>query len=70
MNNIRIYDNGNAYIIMVDGLTVHACSSLGDAWRHIQWMHDVATQQFTVGDKEIPVEEWLTHMIALGFLEH
>lgn len=69
MMNVTISDNGCAYVVMVNGLIVHACSSLGSAWRHVQWMRDVATQNFTVGDNKIPVEEWLTHMKKLGFLD-
>ena len=30
MANVRIYDNGAAFMIDVDGISVHACSSLGE----------------------------------------
>lgn len=62
MENVRIYDNGAAFMIEVDGIYVHACSSIGDAWRHIVWMHRVASQKFTVGVKYIPVEDWIDGM--------
>ena len=69
MSNVTIKDNGSAYIIMVDGLIVSAHNSLGNAWRHIAWMYRVATQQFTVTPKKIPVKEWLNRMIERGYLE-
>lgn len=67
--NLQIRDNGAVYCILVDGLTVHACSSLGDAWRHIEWMYRVASQQFTVGDNRIPVASWIARMKKAGFLD-
>lgn len=63
MQNVNIRDNGSAYLIEVDGLTVHATNSLGDAWRRIVWMYYVAQQQFTVGKKNpIPAKEWVKHI--------
>lgn len=67
--NVEIQDNGSAFIIVVNGLITSHHSSLGDAWRHVQWMYRVASQKFTVGKKEIPVTEWLEHMVAIGYLE-
>lgn len=67
--NVEIYDNGAAFMIMVDGLIVKACSSLGDAWRHIEWMYKIAQQQFTVGKKSVPVTEWLDGMKKAGYLD-
>ena len=67
--NITVYDNGAAYMIEVDGLIVKACSSLGDAWRHIQWMYEVASQEFTVGQKRVPVRQWLVGMMKAGYLD-
>ena len=69
MINVRVHDNGAAFMIMVNGLAVKACSSLGDAWRHIKWMHDVASQQFTVGNKEVPVEDWIEGMKKAGYID-
>lgn len=67
--NITVYDNGAAYMVEVDGLIVKACSSLGDAWRHIQWMFEVASQEFTVGQKRVPVRQWLVGMMKAGYLD-
>ena len=67
--NVRIHDNGAAFCVMVNGLIVCAKSSLGAAWRHIQWMHEVASQNFTVGKKEIPVRVWLEGMMKAGYLD-
>ena len=69
MMNVRIHDNGAAYMITVNGLIVHHTNSLGGAWKHIEWMFAVASQEFTVGDKELPVREWLDHKHAIGFLD-
>ena len=60
--NIKIYDNGNGYCVMVNGLISHFANSLGDAWRHVIWMHEVASQKFTVGTDATPVEEWVKKM--------
>lgn len=69
MANVKIYDNGAAFMIVVDGIYVHACKSLGDAWRHIVWMHRVASQKFTVGEKCIPVLDWIDGMKKAGYLD-
>ena len=69
MQNVDIHDNGAAFCITVDGLIVDAKSSLGDAWRHIKWMHQVASQQFTVGKKKTPVKQWIDDMIKFGYLD-
>ncbi len=69
MPNVTIYDNGACFMIQVNGLSVKPCSSLGDAWRHIEWMHRVASQKFTVGKKEIPVTEWIDGMKKAGYLD-
>lgn len=69
MQNITIYDNGACFMIQVDGLQVKACSSLGGAWKHIEWMYRVASQKFTVGKKEIPVTDWVDGMQKAGYLD-
>ena len=69
MANVTIYDNGNAYMLMVDGLIVSAHNTLGGAWERIAWMYRIASQEFTVGKNEIPVKEWLDNGIAYGWLE-
>ena len=67
--NVRIYDNGSTFCIMVNGLIVEAKNSLGDAWRHIQWMYEIASQEFTVGEKKIPVRQWLEGMMKAGYID-
>ena len=67
--NITIYDNGATYMICVDGLIAKSCGSLGDAWRHIQWMYEIATQGFTVGEKHTPVKDWLNYMVGQGYID-
>lgn len=69
MANVKIYDNGAAFCIMVDGLCVHASDSLGNAWRHIEWMYRIASQKFTVGEKAVPVVEWIEGMRKAGYLD-
>lgn len=69
MTNITIYDNGAAFMICADGTIVHACNSLGDAWRHIVWMYRVASQRFTVGESKTPVKEWIRQMYKQGYLD-
>lgn len=69
MMKVKVHDNGSAFCVTVNGLIVSAHSSLGDAWRHIAWMHRVASQEFVVGDKEVPVAEWLENGIKYGYLD-
>lgn len=69
MSNVRIQDNGAAFLVCVDGLITSAHNSLGGAWRHIEWMYAVASQRFTVGEKETPVREWLQGMHKAGYLD-
>ena len=67
--NVNIEDNGAAFLITVNGLIVSHFPSLGDAWRHVEWIHRIASQEFTVGKNQVPVIEWLDHMKRIGFLE-
>lgn len=69
MSNVRIQDNGAAFLVCVDGLITSAHNTLGGAWRHIEWMYAVASQRFTVGEKETPVREWLQGMHKAGYLD-
>lgn len=69
MSNVRIQDNGAAFLVCVDGLITSAHNTLGGAWRHIEWMYAVASQRFTVGEKETPVREWLQGMHRAGYLD-
>ena len=67
--NITIHDNGSGFCVDLDGLPVLVASSLGNAWRHIKWMYEVASQRFTVGTNRVPVVEWIRRMMKIGFLE-
>lgn len=69
MMNVRIHDNGAAFLVRVNGLTVAHFNTLGNAWRHIDWMYAVESQNFTVGQYEIPVKVWLHEMKRSGFLD-
>lgn len=69
MMNVNIYDNGAAFCVTVNGMIVEAKNTLGDAWRHIQWMYEIASQEFTVGDKKVPVKEWISGMMKAGYLD-
>ena len=69
MQNVSIYDNGATYCITVDGFIVHTENTLGGAWRHIQWMYEIASQEFTVGKKRTPIKEWLTYMMEQGYMD-
>lgn len=69
MLNVDIYDNGAAFMITVNGVIVEGFSTLGKAWNHIAWMHKVATQEFTVGKNKVPVQEWIEHMVRIGFMD-
>lgn len=70
MMNVGIYDNGAAFCVTVNGMIVEAKNTLGDAWRHIQWMYEVASQEFTVGESETPVKEWIVGMMKNGYLDY
>lgn len=69
MQNVTIYDNGACFMIQVNGLSVKPCQSLGDAWRHIVWMYEVASQRFTVGKKEVFVVDWIDAMKKAGYID-
>lgn len=72
--NVSIEDNGSAYLIVLnkgtDGrLVVGYENSLGSAWKHIEWMYHIESQEFTVGKEQIPVEEWIKGMKKAGYLD-
>ena len=66
---VRIYDNGAGFAVTLNGIIIDVFSSLGNAWRHIAWMHRVASQKFLVGDSKLPVEEWIEAGIRNGFFD-
>ena len=69
MLHVDILDNGSAFCITANGIIVHTENSLGGAWEHIQWMYEVASQEFLVGKNKLPVREWLKQMMKLGYLD-
>lgn len=69
LQNVRIHDNGAAFMVTVDGTITSAHNSLGGAWRHVEWMYRVASQNFTVGISETPVKEWVASMHKHGYLD-
>ena len=69
MSNVMINDNGAAFMIEVNGLIVAHFNTLGDAWKHIEWMYRIATQTFTVGKKETIVTDWIDGMKKAGYLD-
>lgn len=71
--NVSIDDNGAAFLVVINKGTdqrfvVSAFSSLYQAWKHIEWMYRIETQEFTVGAKDIPVEQWINGMKQAGYL--
>lgn len=69
LQNVRIHDNGAAFLVTVDGMITSAHNSLGGAWRHIEWMYRIAQQNFTVGEARTPVKEWLAGMKKAGWMD-
>lgn len=67
--NVTINDNGTCYMVSVNGLAVKGFNTLGDAWRHLEWMYRIASQRFTVGKSKTPIIEWLKAMNANGYLD-
>lgn len=72
--NVSIDDNGAAFLVVInmgtsERFVVGAFNTLGDAWRNIQWMYQIESQEFTVGIKEIPVTEWICGMKKAGYLD-
>lgn len=73
--NVSIEDNGAGFLIVIigsgtgDRLVVKAFSTLGESWRHIMWMYQIESQEFTVGKKEVPVTEWINGMKQAGYLD-
>ena len=68
-NNVTVRDNGICFMVCVNGLMICRFNSLGSAWNYIAWLHRVVHQNFTVGEKKIPVKEWLENGIKYGYLE-
>lgn len=72
--NVNIEDNGAGYLVVIGKGTeqrfvIGAFSTLGRAWEHIEFLYKIESQEFTVGDKMIPVSEWVDGMKKVGFLD-
>ena len=72
--NVSIDDNGAGFLVVINNGTserfvVGVFNTLGKAWRHIEWMCQIESQEFTVGKKEIPVTEWIDRMKKAGYLD-
>ena len=69
MFNVSVYDNGSAFCVLVNGLIVAGFNTLGGAWRHIQWMYEIAQQKFTLGEHHVDVKDWISCMKKAGCLD-
>ena len=72
--NVRIEDNGAGFLLVINNnseqrFVISAHTTLGEAWRRIHWLYQIESQQFTVGEKEIPVSEWIKGMKQAGYIE-
>lgn len=72
--NVSIDDNGASFLIVINKGTdnrfvVATFNTLGEAWKYIEWLYKIETQEFTVGDKNIPIEQWIEGMRKAGYLE-
>ena len=72
--NISIDDNGASFLVVINNYTserfvVGAFNTLGEAWKHIEWMYQIESQEFTVGKKGISVVEWIDGMKKAGYLD-
>ena len=72
--NVSVDDNGAGFLIVINKGTserfvVGAFNTLGEAWKHIEWMYQIESQKFTVGRKGIPVTEWINGMKKAGYLD-
>lgn len=72
--NVSIEDNGATYLIVINKGTeqrfvVGYENSLGNAWRKIEWMYKIESQEFTVGNKNVPVTQWIEGMKKAGYLD-
>lgn len=72
--NVSIEDNGASFLIVINKGTeqrfvVASFSTLGEAWKHIEWMYRIECQLFTVGKKQVLVTEWILEMHKAGYLE-
>lgn len=72
--NVSIDDNGAGFLVVINKGTserfvVCSFNTLSEAWKHIEFMYRIESQEFTVGKKEIPVTEWIEGMKKAGYLD-
>lgn len=73
--NVSIDDNGASFLLVINNCTsgrfvVGAFNTLGEAWKHIEWMYQIESQEFTVGKKGILVTKWIKGMKQAGYLDN
>ena len=72
--NVSIDDNDADFLVVINKGTserfvVCAFNTLGEAWRHIEWMYRIESQEFTVGNMEVLVTKWIDGMKQAGYLD-
>ena len=72
--NVTVEDNGAAFLVVLNKGTserfvVAAFKTLGEAWKHVEWLYKIESQDFTVGKNEIAVTEWINGMHKTGYLD-
>ena len=72
--NVRIEVNGAAFLLVINNnseerFIISTHSTFGEAWRQIYRLYQIESQQFTVGEKEIPVTEWIKGMKQAGYID-
>ena len=72
--NVSIDYNGAGFLVVINNGTserfvVGAFNTLGEAWKHVEWMYQIESQEFTVGKKGTPVTEWIDVMKKAGYLD-
>lgn len=72
--NVTVEDNGAAFLVVINKGTserfvVAAFQTLGEAWKHVEWLYKIESQEFTVGKNEIAVTEWISGMRKAGYLD-
>lgn len=72
---VAVEDNGAAFIVVVnpgtdERLVVNAFSCLASAWKRIERMYKIESQEFIVkGSRLAPVAKWVDGMKKAGFLD-
>lgn len=72
---VAVEDNGETFIVVVnpgtdERLVINAFSCLASAWKHIEWMYKIESQEFLVkGSRLVPVAEWVEGMRKAGYLD-